>query len=207
MDHALLFMNFNDAISEGDGNRLMRCWKFFLLHFYADSGSSKYSLEALYLQFQQQALLTPREAYRQRWNRSCNNHGHNGKNVPLDIELEHNNNLLKEAVRKMGPNLTTTTVKRAGKMVNMAKGMINQTSRECCMMRRSGEHFAKKTKKDLATLVESLFEEKAMENIPGRSYKHFAKVPRSSLKKLNMNALCKWVNQHKYKMMIGRKAR
>ena len=85
MDHGLLYMNFTDAVAEGDGDRIMRCWKFLLLHFYSDTGSTKYALEALYLQLQQQAILSPRQAYRQRWNRSVNNHGGNGKNVPLDL--------------------------------------------------------------------------------------------------------------------------
>ena len=53
LNHGLLYANFRDAISEGDGERIIRCWKFLLLHFYADgSSSSKYALEALFLQFQ-----------------------------------------------------------------------------------------------------------------------------------------------------------
>lgn len=58
MDHGLLYMNFTDAVAEGDGDRIMHCWKFLLLHFYT-GGSSKYALEALYLQLQQQAILSP----------------------------------------------------------------------------------------------------------------------------------------------------
>ena len=82
MDHGLLYLNFTDAIAEGDGDRIIRCWKFLLLHFFVDgSKSTKYALEALYLQFQQQALLSPRQAYCQKWNRSVNNHGKTGKNV------------------------------------------------------------------------------------------------------------------------------
>lgn len=64
LNHDLLYANFRDAISEADGERTIRCWKFLLLHFYADgSSSTKYALEALFLQFQQQALLSPRQAY------------------------------------------------------------------------------------------------------------------------------------------------
>lgn len=92
LDHGLLYLNFNDAVAEGDGDRIIRCWKFLLLHFYHDSGSTKYALEALYLQLQQQALLSQRQAYRQRWNRSVNNRGGSGKNVPIDLEIEHDNN-------------------------------------------------------------------------------------------------------------------
>lgn len=57
LDHGLLYMNFMDAIAEGDGSRIIRCWKFLLLHFYAE-GKTKYAiLEALYLLLQQYSLL------------------------------------------------------------------------------------------------------------------------------------------------------
>ena len=43
--YGLLADNFEDAYKEGDGERLIRLWKFFLLHFKAN-GRSKYSIEA-----------------------------------------------------------------------------------------------------------------------------------------------------------------
>ena len=91
MEHGLLYMNFTDAIAEGDVNRMMQCWKFLLLHFYSDSQSTKYAVEALYRQLQQQALLSPRQAFHQPWNRSVKNNGGRGKNVPLDLDVEHDN--------------------------------------------------------------------------------------------------------------------
>ena len=63
MNMALLFRNFRDAIREGDGDRIIKCIKMFLLHFKQDgSGSTKYALKALYHMFQLLALLSPREA-------------------------------------------------------------------------------------------------------------------------------------------------
>ena len=38
LEHGLLYMNFIDSISEGDEDRILLCWKFLLLHFYADKG-------------------------------------------------------------------------------------------------------------------------------------------------------------------------
>ena len=70
------------------------------------------ALEALVLQFQQQALLSPRQAYLQKWNRSVNRHSSLGKNVPFDLDLEHDNNHLKEAMRKLGPNVSESSVSR-----------------------------------------------------------------------------------------------
>lgn len=130
MDHGLLYLNFTDAVAEGDGDRIMRCWKFLLLHFYADRGSSKYALEALYLQLQQQAILSPRQAYRQLWNRGVNNHGGSGKNVPIDLEVEHDNNSIKEGIRKLGPNLTHAAVTRVARMLPVARATVLSVSKE-----------------------------------------------------------------------------
>ena len=135
VNHGLLYLNFNDAVAEGDGDRIIRCWKFLLLHFYHDNGSTKYALEALYLQLQQQALLSPRQAYRQRWNRSVNNRGGSGKNVPIDLEVEHDNNSLKEGIRKLGPDLTCSAVTRTARMLPVAKGVVHNVSRECSVMK------------------------------------------------------------------------
>lgn len=48
MDHGM-YLNFTDAIREGDGERIIRCWKYLLLHFFADGDkSTKYAIEALH---------------------------------------------------------------------------------------------------------------------------------------------------------------
>ena len=48
MNMALLLRTFADAGREGDGENLVRCIKFFMLHFFKDgSWSTKYCLEAL----------------------------------------------------------------------------------------------------------------------------------------------------------------
>lgn len=52
LDHGLLYLNFRDAVAEGDGTRIIRCWKFLLIQFWQESSQSKYALEALYLLFQ-----------------------------------------------------------------------------------------------------------------------------------------------------------
>ena len=44
LDYGMVVMNFLDAISEGDGERVIRSWKFLLLYFQNDKGSPKYGL-------------------------------------------------------------------------------------------------------------------------------------------------------------------
>ncbi len=70
LEVGMLLRNFYDAISEGDGLPLIRCWKFLLPYLKEDgAGSRKYALEALYLLMQINSLLSPQAAHRLMWNR------------------------------------------------------------------------------------------------------------------------------------------
>lgn len=48
---ASLVSEFYDGWREGDGLRMLRCWKILMLHFFANR-NTKYALESLRLQFQ-----------------------------------------------------------------------------------------------------------------------------------------------------------
>lgn len=77
----LLLMEFNDGIHEGDGNRIVRCWSFFLLLFKA-SNRTNYSIEAFNLLANYRYLLSPRQAMQLKWSRTVNAHGFLGRNIP-----------------------------------------------------------------------------------------------------------------------------
>lgn len=68
-----LFLNFLDAISEGDGERIMHQYKYIMLYCREDYHSSKYSLEYLYQFFLTNALVSKRDSEQFKWNRSLNN--------------------------------------------------------------------------------------------------------------------------------------
>ncbi len=78
--YAALVREFLDGWSEGDGMRVLRCWKVFLMNFYADR-RTKYAFEALRLQFQL-ASLPPHLVSQISWDRFINTHGGNGHNIP-----------------------------------------------------------------------------------------------------------------------------
>ena len=54
-------MEFNDAIREGDGGRIIRCWRYFLLLFKANK-CANYAIEAFTLLVQFDFLLPHRQA-------------------------------------------------------------------------------------------------------------------------------------------------
>ena len=52
LDYGMLLLNLWDAISEPDGDCIIRCWTFFRMFLKKQGGSAKiYALEALYLLF------------------------------------------------------------------------------------------------------------------------------------------------------------
>ena len=104
LSFGLFIANFDDAVKEGDGERILCCWKFSLLIFKAFN-HNKYALASLLLQAGIKAMLTPRQAHCLTWNRTVNSRGGNGKNISLDLRLEHLNNLTKGLLKNLGPNI------------------------------------------------------------------------------------------------------
>ena len=62
------YLEYSDAICEGDGDRVLRCWKY-LLPIFKSSGRKNYYIEALNMLYQYEYGLTPRQSAELLWNR------------------------------------------------------------------------------------------------------------------------------------------
>ena len=112
---SLLNAEFEDAIKEGDGERVVRCWRFFLLIF-KSSKRTKYSLIAVKLLVSTRVL--PHRLREQLiWSLFVNTKGKAGDNKPCDLHLEHLNWTVKSVLAHEGSNLTPRTIHRIGKCV------------------------------------------------------------------------------------------
>ena len=120
----LLLMEFKDAIREGDGNRVMAVWKYLFLLF-KSSGRTNYSIEAFILLSQQQFLLPPMLAEQQKWSRFVNCHGTPGKNISMDLHMEHLNRLCKTSIQGLGANKSTKAILRVGKTIGVLDELVN----------------------------------------------------------------------------------
>ena len=116
----LLLMEFKDAIREGDGLRVLRCWKYFFLFFRA-TNHKNYCIEALHFLMQYYYLLPRRYAEQMLWGRFVNTRGGLGNNISADLHMEHLNRLLKDMVSHLGANKTPCAILRASK----ALGILN----------------------------------------------------------------------------------
>ena len=93
----LFYLEFQDAIREGDGLRVFRCWKFMFLWF-RQTKHTNYTIEAMNLLVQYYYLFTPRLAEQLIWVHFINTQGGLGHNIPADLHMEHLNRACKEAL-------------------------------------------------------------------------------------------------------------
>ena len=158
LEYGMLFLNFSDAISEADGQRILRCWKFFLMFLKVDGAHSReYALEGLHLISQVYAILSPKDAHRLIWNRSVKAKYGMGGNIPLDLALEHYNRVLKEVIKKMDPNASNKiAISRFCKSISINKQLMDNFDLDCKVLKQSGLHIQKKCVGDLHNIVKEL---------------------------------------------------
>lgn len=86
MSLGLLRLEHNDAIAMGDGDRILQADKQLTL-IYKVSGCPKYAYGMLETQAQANILLSERDAYLLKWNRTVNHRGQINTNFPNDKDL------------------------------------------------------------------------------------------------------------------------
>lgn len=198
LEYGLFVKNFVDAISNGDGERVFRNWKFALLYLKADGRrSSKYALECMYLICQRYYLLSEQAAHRLVWNRFAKNKHGLGGNIPLDLALEHFNRILKNVIKMLGPNVANKkAVDRYCKALVTSKALIDQWDSTTSFISRSGRHSAAKATSDLKKIVKQLMDCRALKKTPGRKYKHYNNVRSSLIADVDISGLFKWIGDH-----------
>ena len=91
------------------------------------------------------------------WNRSVKG---NYSNVPLDLDLEHDNKMVKEAVKKLNGNITEKSVNKIVKSQAIARGMLESFDRTMHIVRRSGKHLLDLIKNILTKYYQNLLKKK-----------------------------------------------
>ena len=158
------------------------------------SHSVKYALESLY-QLILANGLSEKEAEIFIWNRTVNNHGGLGKNIPHDLEVEHSNNYNKQGFGNLGVNLTEKAVTRICRAEKPVRGLIGKVDKSLQRFIRSGKHVQRslmKWSKSSWRMMFSVIKRDEVTDI---------------LKDLNMSKCYTWINDHKNKFSSGVKAR
>ena len=190
----LLFLEFKDAVKEGDGTRVLRCWKYFLLLFHA-SGHSNYGLEALYFLTQYNFVLPPRLAEQMIWGRFVNYEGKKGHNVSADLHMEHMNRLCKDSVSHLGANKTPQAIVKVGKALGGLKAILNHYDK-LMGINTCSSHTRRSDNEDLKKVVAELIENKVFVADPGRKHDSFPKlICNQLLMSTNQEHLKAWMKE------------
>jgi hypothetical protein len=192
---ALLLRDAHDAVAEGDGERIIRVWKFLMPVFKAH-GSTKYAYAALNLQAQLKGLLSPRKAHQLMWNRTVNNKGGIGKRVSRDFRLEQINKVLKNELRGVGMmNLTDDAGVRVGKAIGKIEQLINGINVDLGVTKPTGHHTKRKATEDFPRLFGAIHKTAKIFKIqPGRQYEAFPQFQRHIFGKLKTPEIHKWIS-------------
>ena len=168
------YLEFCDAVHEGDGLRVLRCWKY-LLPIFKIAGRRNYCLEALHLLSQYEYELTPRDAEKLIWSRFVNTHGTAGTNIPGDLYLEHLNRICKDAVCQKGSNKSEKSLIFVGKVLGVLNPVLEQYDLQNHVASNPGGHKRPNSNKDMNTLISQFTTQEVLMQIGTRKYTTFSK--------------------------------
>lgn len=195
------YLEFQDAIKEGDGKRVLRCWRY-LLPIFHHSGRRNYCLEAFKLLHQYQYALPPRQAEQLIWSRFVNTRGVQGRNIPMDFHQEHLNRLCKTIIHSLGPNRGDEAVIRCGKALGTVNNVLSQFDEDNDVAVPSGAHSCPSYAKEMCTLIKELKHTNILTEAPaGRKHSSFPK-PRSILHAQPSGKVLTYVLEHLQKTCI-----
>lgn len=190
----LILIEFNDAIKEGDGDRLFDLYKLALL-FYKAGGHHKYAYVVLLYIVKVVALLSKSEACQLKLNRFFNKHGGIGRNIPFDLELEHRNKVVKGVWRGLGANLTENSAQRLARCSELLELLMTSVDVDCTLSRGSKQRAQGRPEDAVQQITSDLMDKEVFVFKGGRDgHPSFPKFPSNLLHKLDYRDLHKWLS-------------
>ena len=199
LNDGLLLLEFKDAIREGDGIRILRCWKVLLM-YYRMANHTNYASEAFHFIAQVTATASPRVATQLLWSRVVNTKGKEGHNVPVDLHMEHLNRTVKEYIAGVGANVSQNTIIQCGQSLDGMMTITKNYDKVNNVHPSSGKHTKKSQRKDEELILHELNERsRVFDYVPGRSHscKKFDRVEPNVATKIDKTKLFQWLSDKK----------
>lgn len=188
------YLEFRDAIKEGDGLRVLRCYRY-MLPMFISSGRKNYAIETLNFLLQHDFLLSPRLAEELIWGRFINTHGQASKNIPNDLHCEHLNRLCKGSLAHLGANKTESSICRIAQALGTIQPVLETFDNNNNIDSPSGLHQESNSEKDFKIILETLQRQSVFVQNPGRKHGSFGN-PRDPLHAKPHEDIIKWINEH-----------
>ena len=188
----LLLFEFEDAVKECDGARLISVYKLALL-FYKCYGH-KYAYVTLLYLVKLQATSTQQQSNSLVWNRFYNKYGGKGKNISLDLRMEQLNKLLKSQLRALGSNIKENNAARVANAIEGLELLLNSIDRDCIMSTRKGHRSKGTDVNTVKQIVNDLMGKQVFMKLPEREgYPSFPNFKINLLDELDYRDLHSWM--------------
>ncbi len=165
----LIWYGFYDAIKKGDGNRVLRYWKFLLVIFKATTHRN-YAKECVTMLYHYNYVLSDRQKEQFLWNRFINTKGGTGNNISCDLNMEHLNRRLKSILRGMGSNISP---QRINQSIEVVQRVCDAFEKQTAARIHSDNHPYPAFGKDFDTVLTVLINSKSFVEIENRKYQTF----------------------------------
>lgn len=189
-----VYLELRDAIKEGDGLRVLRCYRY-LLPMFVSSSRKNYGIETLNLLLQHDFLLSPRQVEELVWGRFINTHGETGKNIPNDLHCEHLNRLCKTSIANLQANKTTDSMCRVARALGTVQPLLDNFDEDNTVRKTSNAHREAKSLQDFKAVLDCLNKAAVFHNKPGRTHNSFSN-PRDPLHTKVQEDVIKWIKDH-----------
>ena len=194
LQFGLILFNFNDAVREGDGQRLHDIYKLALL-LYKSGNHTKYAYVVLLYLAKLTAFYTESEAFQLKWNRFFNKYGLIGSCISLDLKKEQQNKVLKTIWQALDSNLTKESASRVANALEHLEKIIDSIDEDCAMSERHGARSVGDTVEPVMQVISDLVEIRAFKFISGREgHKSFQDFS-NSLVNVDYRDLHSWMKE------------
>lgn len=196
LNDGLLLFELKDSIREGDGQRILRCWKVMLLYF-SFAKHQNYLKEGIRMLATVNGAATPRVAAQITWSRVVNQRGMQGSNIPVDLMNEHLNKSLKSSVSSVGSNITHKTVMQCGQSLHGLQKVCTAFDEQHGLHSETSEHNRPSLAKDQQLMVKELVSSNVFDYIPGRSHSSFHGIKANAAQLVDPSKLTATIEQNK----------
>ena len=192
----LLYVEYNDAIKEGDGARLLRCWRY-LLPLFKVTQHKNYSNEILNALYSYHFLLSERPKSQLLYSCFINTRGIASHNIAADLHIEHMNRVVKEAIKGLGSNKTPAAIQRIGKSLGPLINALDTFDEDNKVKAESHHHSKPPCYQDIQILVKELTEKAVFRVVHNRKpHDSFKKMKHPLLATVKERDLRKWMIKH-----------
>ena len=169
----------------------MECYKVALLYFKA-FGHHKYAFSVINLLCN--IKFDENESNELMWERFINNHGIPGKNISMDLHLEHLNNFLKDLLKNLRNNMNETNAERISKAMNNIKALVDKTEVSLGIKKSTSGSNKGPHNESVKLLVTELLKENPFTSTK-KGYKGFENFTGQLLVKLDSTNFLKWAKK------------